>query len=83
VLFTSPRFFVFLIVLLCALRICPGTTLKKRLLAVASCVFYAAWDWRYLGLLVAVSVIDYIAAARIHATTRVERRRAWLLVSVV
>jgi alginate O-acetyltransferase complex protein AlgI len=82
-IFSSPRFLIFLCVTLAALAIPLGHEIKKRLLLVASCVFYAAWDYRYLALLFAVSVIDYVSAARIAATERPRSRRAWVTVSIV
>ncbi len=82
-LFSSPRFFVFLAALLLALSLRLGTERKKNLLAAASCFFYAAWDYRYLALLLAVSVIDYWCAARIYETERVTTRRRYLAMSVI
>jgi len=82
-IFSSPRFLIFLCVTLAALAIPLGHQIKKRLLLVASCVFYAAWDYRYLALLFAVSVIDYASAARIAATERPRARRAWVTVSIL
>jgi alginate O-acetyltransferase complex protein AlgI len=49
----------------------------------ASCFFYAAWDWRYLGLLLFISVIDYVAASKIAESSIQRTRRAWLILSVV
>lgn len=80
--FSSPRFLVFLAILLGVLSVIPGRSFQKRVLMVASCAFYAAWDYRYLGLLATVSVIDYFAANRIHATEELRLRKAWLLLSV-
>ncbi len=82
-IFSSPRFLGFLAALLTLLW-APWwtTTQRKRVLLVASCLFYAAWDVRYLGLLGAISVIDYAVANRIAATEEEPKRRAWLLVSV-
>jgi len=82
-IFSSPRFFIFLISTLFVLAIIPSCTAKKRFLAAGSCFFYAAWDWRYLGLLLAVSVIDYWAAARIAGNDSRRVRKGWLLVSVI
>jgi len=82
-LFSSPRFFVFLILTLAALAAVSDIRRKKNALAAASCFFYAAWDYRYLGLLLLVSVIDYVCAARIAATTNDQLRKRWLLASVV
>ncbi|HEX4644781.1 MAG TPA: MBOAT family protein [Verrucomicrobiae bacterium] len=81
-IFTSARYLVFLAGTLLLLALVSGRDLKKRLLAAASCFFYAAWDWRYLGLLLAVSVIDYCSAARIAASNSPRVRRGWLLASV-
>jgi alginate O-acetyltransferase complex protein AlgI len=50
---------------------------------VASCLFYAAWDWRFLGL-IAVSIFsNFICGARIADSTDPGRKKAWLWVAVV
>lgn len=82
-IFSSARFFVFLLAILAILAIPFRHELKKRILFVASCVFYAAWDYRYLALLLLVSIIDYYCAARIAATDDQRRRRQWVTFSVV
>jgi alginate O-acetyltransferase complex protein AlgI len=82
-LFTSPRYILFLLGTLVLLAVIPSKNAKKHALLAASCFFYAAWDWRYLGLLLTVSVIDYYAAARIAATDIRSLKRRWLLVSIV
>lgn len=81
--FSSPRFFVFLVGLLIALSFIGARSLQKRILMVASCVFYAAWDYRYLALLGGVSLVDYWTANQIHATEVPRARRSWLLVSLI
>lgn len=81
--FSSVRFFVFLALTLLLLAATKDVRRKKHLLALASCVFYAAWDVRYLGLLLLVSVIDYVCAARIAATSNEPRRKRWVLASIV
>ena len=80
--FSSPRFLAFLAALLAVLAIPLPRDVKKRVLTVASCLFYAAWDYRYLGLLLLISVIDWVAAARIAASSLSRSRKAWLLLSV-
>jgi alginate O-acetyltransferase complex protein AlgI len=82
-LFSSPRFFVFLAALMGALALPLSVRRKKHILAVASCLFYAAWDYRYLALLLSVSVIDYACADRIEASQAPRIRRAFLAFSVV
>lgn len=81
--FSSPRFLLFLVVVLVVLALLRGLQGKKNFLAVASALFYAAWDWRYLGLLLAISVIDYWAADRIFNATSRASRKAWLVASIV
>src|SRR5579863_7124230 len=82
-IFSSPRFLVFLAVTLWILAMPLRHEVKKRVLLVASCVFYAAWDYRYLALLLAVSVIDYCCAARIAATSVQRTRWRWVTASIV
>jgi D-alanyl-lipoteichoic acid acyltransferase DltB (MBOAT superfamily) len=55
---------------------------QNLFLLVASWVFYAAWDWRFLGLIIFSSGLDFVAGRKIdEAPTRSGRRR-WLLVSL-
>src|SRR6476646_5062808 len=81
-IFSSPRFFVFLAAVLAALAVPSRHETKKRILLVASCVFYAAWDYRYLALLFLVSIIDYYCAARIADTGEERKRFRWVAFSV-
>src|ERR1700676_3786067 len=82
-IFSSPRFLVFLLVVLLALAIPFRHQFKKRILFVASCSFYAAWDYRYLALLLLVSVIDYYCGARIAKTEDGRTRGRWVTFSIV
>src|SRR5258708_10102806 len=50
-LFNSASFLLFLPVVLAGYWLWPGNFGRKLFLLVASCFFYAAWDWRFLGLL--------------------------------
>ncbi|MCG3135486.1 MAG: Peptidoglycan O-acetyltransferase [Planctomycetes bacterium] len=56
---------------------------RNALLALAGFVFYAWWDWRYLGLVFFSIAVDYAAGIGIEAAASQRRRRAWLLVSLV
>jgi alginate O-acetyltransferase complex protein AlgI len=82
-IFSSPRFLVFLAAVLAVLAVPARHETRKRILLVASCVFYAAWDYRYLALLLVVSIIDYYCAERIAATEKPSTRRWWVTFSVV
>ncbi|MGH3665427.1 MAG: MBOAT family O-acyltransferase [Egibacteraceae bacterium] len=82
-LFPTIQFAVFfLVVLLASWLLMPRQVRWKPFILAASYVFYAAWDWRFIGLLVASTVINQTGAM---ALCRVadDRRRRWLLAAVV
>ncbi len=56
---------------------------QNRLLLVASYLFYAAWDYRFLALLLTYTVVNYLAGARIKGSTSERARKGWLLVSIL
>src|SRR5215470_6797414 len=82
-LFSSPRFLLFLAIVLLVLAPAYSHTAKKRILSFASCFFYAAWDVRYIALLLFISIVDWFVANRIAATEDKRARLRWLMVSLV
>jgi len=54
------------------------TRFRLTFLALASYVFYAWWDWRYLPLLIISTSVDFGAGHAINRTQD-EQRRRWLL----
>ena len=81
--FNSSVFALFLAVLLALYGVVRRAGARKALLLVASYLFYAQWDWRYLSLLVLSTGVDYIAGARMQAASQPARRRLWLLASLI
>jgi D-alanyl-lipoteichoic acid acyltransferase DltB (MBOAT superfamily) len=55
---------------------------RNAVLLVASYVFYGWWDWRFLGLMLGSSYVDYFCAHRIVATKSPVARRWYLGVSL-
>jgi alginate O-acetyltransferase complex protein AlgI len=55
---------------------------KLDFLLIASCLFYAVWDYRYLALLLGVSAVNHWCGVRIHASEDPRTRRNWLFTSV-
>lgn len=51
---------------------------QNALLLAASYLFYAAWDWRFVSLLLVSTVVDHAVGLRLGATDD-DRRRRWLL----
>jgi D-alanyl-lipoteichoic acid acyltransferase DltB (MBOAT superfamily) len=75
--FNSLHFVWFFIVVYAAYRVLPHRA-QNWLLLVASYYFYTAWDWRFLGLLVASTLVDF-SCARILGRTESPRARRGLL----
>lgn len=81
-LFNSPvfiAFFVGVFALYWALR---ARVPQNALILVASYVFYGAWSWKFLALLVASTLIDYVCGLLIASAKTARRRKAVMLASV-
>lgn len=63
-LFNSFTFPIFLLIVL-GLYYCLAHRWQNYLLLVASYVFYAWWDWRFLGLLFFITLVNYWAGIEI------------------
>ncbi|MDO1559476.1 MBOAT family O-acyltransferase [Brevundimonas sp. 2R-24] len=55
---------------------------RKWFLLLASWAFYAAWDWRFVGLLIASGLLNWWTAERIDAAQTSRRRKAWVALGV-
>ena len=81
-LFNSLEFGVFFALVLPSYYLLRGRRRAQNwLLLVASYVFYGWWDWRFLGLIAASTVVDFVAARRI-ADGPAGHRKRWLVVSL-
>jgi alginate O-acetyltransferase complex protein AlgI len=81
VLFNSLGFWVFLGAVW-LLYITLSLRWQNRLLLVASYVFYAAWDYRFLSLIVLSTAVDFVAGRRIESSQDHAARRRWLYLSL-
>lgn len=79
--FNSLQFVWFFLVVYGLYRLLPHRP-QNWLLLVASYYFYAAWDWRFLGLLIGSTLVDYTCARVLDRTSSDGRRRALLCVSL-
>ncbi len=59
-----------------------GHKSQNHLLLLASYFFYASWDWHFLFLLLASTLIDYFCAIKIDQTAPASRRKSWLTLSI-
>jgi alginate O-acetyltransferase complex protein AlgI len=80
-LFTSRSFVVFLAAVLVVHRLLPPRWRNPFLLA-ASYVFYAGWDWRFVGLLVVSTTCDWLLARAISREPTRAGAKRWVACSV-
>ncbi len=81
-LFNSLAFIVFLVVAYALCRVLPHKFQNLWLLA-CSYFFYGAWDWRFLGLILLSTLIDYYIGLGIGASANPRRRKRLVTLSVV
>ena len=79
-IFNSYQFWAFFALVALAYRFL-GHRQQNHLLLAASYFFYACWDWRFLGLIIGITAVHYVAALKIGEGDEKERRR-WLVGSV-
>ena len=56
---------------------------RLLLLLTASYIFYGYWDWRFLGLLIISTFVDYIIGNCLNAENNSFRRKTLVLISVI
>ena len=81
-LFNSLEFLVFFVVVL-GLYSVLNHPRQNALLLVASYVFYGAWDYRFLLLLIGTTLVDYAVALAIDRRSDPAARRRILMFSIV
>jgi alginate O-acetyltransferase complex protein AlgI len=82
-LFTQLEFPIFFVAVLCAAWLCRTRVTRNTILLAASYYFYAYWDYRFCGLLVLSTVVDFVVARLMDQSERPRVRRTLLLVSLV
>ncbi len=83
-LFNSFEFLIFFpIVFILYWMLQNNFRLQNILLLLASYIFYAWWDYRFLSLIIISSCIDYIAGLQIFKASNQSRRKFWLYVSLI
>jgi D-alanyl-lipoteichoic acid acyltransferase DltB (MBOAT superfamily) len=80
-IFNSGVFVVFITIVLGLYYFLPRRE-QNVLLLISSYIFYGWWDWRFLWLLVASTVIDYYVAIVIEGSSSRTTKRAALAVSL-
>lgn len=83
-LFNSIEFLLFLPIVFAVYWFVLGDSIKWQngWLLLASYVFYGWWDWRFLGLIILSSFIDFSIGKRLDQTKAVKTRKALLFTSL-
>jgi len=84
-LFNSLQYGVFLLAVLALYQVLSRRR-QNAMLLIASYVFYAAWDWRFLSLIWISTIVDYIVGRRIRilrARGEINAGRGWLSLSLL
>jgi len=79
--FNSLQFVGFFLIVYALYRLLPHRP-QNWLLVAASYYFYAAWDWRFLSLLVGTTIVDFFVARYLGRAVQPGRRRAALVASL-
>lgn len=81
-LFTDARFAIFFILCFAVYWLLSRNAHRHHFLLVMSYLFYAAWDYRFLGLIIYATAVAYVASMLLAKSENVHRRRKILLVAV-
>ena len=81
-LFNSFIFWFFFLAVIVLYRQLSHTP-QNRLLLIASYIFYGFWDYRFLSLIFISTVIDFFAAQNIVAAEEKNKKKRWLIISIV
>src|SRR4051812_4862534 len=80
--FTSYAFFVFFAAFFCLYWATTSLKWQNVLVCASSLLFYGWWDWRFIFLLLGITIANYIAAIVIEASSNPSYRRTALVVAV-
>jgi alginate O-acetyltransferase complex protein AlgI len=80
-LFHSLEFAIFFVIVFSLYSVLKHQS-QNRLLLVASYVFYGAWDWRYLSLLLISTTVDFFCSHAIRRTNEQPRKNLFLTLSI-
>ncbi|MCK8520556.1 MBOAT family protein [Aquimarina sp. D1M17] len=84
-LFNSLEFFLFLpvVFILYWFPFYKKIKIQNLFLLLASYVFYGLWDWRFLFLILASTLVDFFVGQVIYSSVSDKKRKTWLWVSVI
>ena len=81
-LFVEFRFFWFFLVVFAVCWSLRQNNSRKIWLLICSYFFYAAWNWKFLFLIMGSSALDYLVGTMLTRTQDPRARRGWLVLSL-
>lgn len=81
-LFVEATFLVFFTVVFLVYWSAPYLILRKLILLAASYSFYAAWDYRFLSLIISCTLVNYWLGSRVAASPRASWKKGLLILTV-
>jgi alginate O-acetyltransferase complex protein AlgI len=81
-LFYTPQFLLFFILLLCTLGVVHRSSPRKAILLVASYIFYMWWNPAFILLIIFSTFVDYLVGGRMAAEENQKKRRLLLIISM-
>ncbi len=84
-LFNSLDFFIFLPIVFITYWFIfyKKNQVQNLFILSASYIFYGLWDWRFLFLILASTVVDFFVGQAIHSSDSDRKRKLWLWISVI
>ena len=79
--FTSLEFILFFILVFCIYWLLPKK-FKNTFLLLASYVFYASWNYKFLLLIFTSTMVNYLCGIRIHNSKNIHSRKAFLVLAL-
>lgn len=81
-LFNSIEFLVFFFPIVYIAYVLLNHKIQNKLLLVASYIFYGAWDYRFLSLLLISTIIDFFISHKIESSNSQKHKKQWLILSL-
>jgi D-alanyl-lipoteichoic acid acyltransferase DltB (MBOAT superfamily) len=82
-LFNSIEFFIFFIIVATIYFFSPKVKFRIFFLLVASYFFYMQWNWKYIFLIVALTLVNFYAAMIIGKSDDQRKRKLSLIIAIV
>ena len=80
--FTTLTFLFFLAIVFALYWSFPNRRAQNALLVIASYVFYGWWDWRFCGLMLGASLLDYAIGLGLDRSDKPRRRKILLAIGL-